>query len=107
VRLTSTVAEFQKLAGIADQARRLEAWTAGYEAAYSDVFDVYYRSYSDPGRRVEAVANIARLSPLMREREARAEALARQAEQGFTARGPCSMNSMLSSWSEITPPTAG
>jgi hypothetical protein len=79
--------EYQKLARIADHARRLEAWAAGYEAAFSDVFDVYYRSYSDPRRRIGAVANVARLSPLMRERKARAEALARQAEQEFTAQG--------------------
>jgi hypothetical protein len=87
VRLTSTVAEYQKLARIEDHASRLEAWTTGYEAAYRDVFDIYYRSYSDPRRRTEAAANVAKISPLMREREARAEALARQAEQEFIAQG--------------------
>jgi hypothetical protein len=87
VRITSTVAEYQKLAGIEDQASRLRAWTDEYEAAHRDVFDVYYRSYSDPGRRFDAVADVARISPLVREREARAEALARQAEQEFRARG--------------------
>jgi hypothetical protein len=87
VRLTSTVAEYQKLARIEDHASRLEAWAADYEAAYRDVFDVYYRSYSNPRRRIEAVANVARLSPLVREREARAEAFARQAEQEFRAQG--------------------
>jgi hypothetical protein len=87
VRITSTVAEYQKLAGIEDQASRLRAWTDEYEAAHRDVFDVYYRSYSDPRRRFDAVADVARISPLVREREARAEALARQAEQEFRARG--------------------
>jgi hypothetical protein len=87
VRLTSTVAEYQALAGIEDQADRLEAWTTGYEAAHRDVFDIYYRSYSDPRRRAAAVADVTRISPLVREREARAEALARQAEQDFRARG--------------------
>jgi hypothetical protein len=87
VRLTSTVAEYQKLAGIEDDASRLQAWTAGYEAAHRDVFDVYYRSYSDPRRRNGAVADVPRISPLVREWEARAEALARQTEQEFRAQG--------------------
>jgi hypothetical protein len=87
VRLTTTVPEYQKLAEIEDQASRLEAWTNEYEAAHRDVFDVYYRSYSDPRRRIDAVADVGRISPLVREREARAEALARQAEQEFRARG--------------------
>jgi hypothetical protein len=85
VRLTSTVAEYQKLAKIEDHASRLEAWTTGYEAAHRDVFDVYYRSYSDPRRRTGAVADVPRLSPLVQEREARAEALARRTEQEFRA----------------------
>lgn len=87
MRLTSTVAEYQKLATIEDDASRLEAWAADYETAHRDVFDVYYRSYSDPRRRVDGVADVPRLSPLVREREARAEALARQTEQEFRARG--------------------
>jgi hypothetical protein len=87
VRLTSTVAEYRKLARIEDHASRLAAWTADYEAAYRDVFDIYYRSYSDPRRRIDAVANVTRLSPLVLEREARAEALARHAEQEFIAQG--------------------
>ena len=87
MRLTSTVAEYQKLARIEDHASRLKAWTTDYEAAHRDVFDVYYRSYSDPRRRTDAVANVARISPLVKEREARAEALARQAEQEFRAQG--------------------
>lgn len=87
MRLTSTVTEYQKLARIEDQASRLKAWTAGYEAAHRDVFDIYYRSYSDPRRRIDAVADVDRISPLVREREARAEALARQAEQEFRAQG--------------------
>jgi hypothetical protein len=87
VRVTSTVAEYLALARIADDASRLAAWTADYEAAHRDVFDVYYRSYSDPSRRVGAVADVARLAPLVRDREARAEALASQAEQEFKAQG--------------------
>lgn len=87
MRLTSTVAEYQKLTGIEDHASRLEAWTTGYEAAHRDVFDVYYRSYSDPRRRIDAVADVPRISPLVQEREARAEALARQTEQEFRAQG--------------------
>ena len=87
VRLTSTVAEYQELAKIEDQASRLKAWTTGYEAAHRDVFEVYYRSYSDPRRRNGAVADVARISPLVRGREARAEALARQTEQEFRAQG--------------------
>lgn len=87
MRITSTVAEYQALARIEDRASRLEAWTTDYEAAHREVFDVYYRSYSDPRRRVDAVADVTRISPLVREREARAEALARQAEQEFRARG--------------------
>jgi hypothetical protein len=51
------------------------------------VFDVYYRSYSDPHRRNGAVADVPRISPLVQEWEARAEALARQTEQEFRARG--------------------
>jgi len=80
VRLTSTVAEYQALARIEDQADRLEAWTTEYEAAHRDVFDIYYRSYSDPSRRAAASADVTRISPLVREREARAEALARETE---------------------------
>ena len=87
MRLTSTVAEYQKLAKIEDHAGRLEAWTTDYEAAHRDVFDVYYRSYSDPRRRSDAVAEVATISPLVREWEARAEALARQTEQEFRAQG--------------------
>ena len=87
MRLTSTVAEYQALARIEDPAIRLNAWTTGYEAAHRDVFEVYYRSYSDPRRRIGAVADVARISPLVREREARAEALARQTEQEFRAQG--------------------
>lgn len=87
MRLTSTVAGYLALAGIEDQADRLDAWTTEYEAAHRDVFDIYYRSYSDPRRRTAAVAEVTRISPLVREREARAEALARQAEQDFRARG--------------------
>jgi len=85
VRLTSTVAEYQALARIEDDADRLKAWTTEYEAAHRDVFDVYYRSYSDPRRRTAAVAAVTRISPLVRERESRAEALARQTEQDFRA----------------------
>mgnify|MGYP001170204433 CR=1 FL=1 len=87
MRVTSTVAEYLALARIEDDASRLTAWTADYEAAHRDVFDIYYRSYSDPRRRIDAVADVARIAPLVREREARAEALARQAEQEFRARG--------------------
>ena len=87
MRLTSTVADYQKLAGIADHASRLQAWMTDYEAAHRDVFDLYYRSYSDPRRRNGAVADVDRISPLVREREARAEALARQTEQEFRAQG--------------------
>jgi hypothetical protein len=87
VRLTSTVAEYQALASIEDDASRLRAWTTDYEAAHRDIFDVYYRSYSDPRRRVDAVADVARISPVVREREARAEALARRTELEFRARG--------------------
>jgi len=87
VRLTNTVAEYQALARIEDQADRLAAWTTGYEAAHRDVFDIYYRSYSDPRRRAAASADVTRISPLVREREARAEALARETEQDFRARG--------------------
>ena len=71
MRLTTTVPEYQKLAESEDQASRLEAWTNEYEAAHRDVFDVYYRSYSDPRRRIDAVADVGRISPLVREREAR------------------------------------
>lgn len=87
MRLTSTVAGYQKLARIEDDASRLQAWTTDYEAAHRDVFDVYYRSYSDPGRRNRAVADLPRISPLVQEWEARAEALARQTEQEFRAQG--------------------
>ena len=87
MRITSTVAEYQKLARIQDDASRLQAWTADYEAAHRDVFDVYYRSYSDPGRRNGAVADVPRISPLVQEWEARAEALASQTEQEFRAEG--------------------
>jgi hypothetical protein len=87
VRLTSTVAQYQALARIEDHEDRLKAWTTEYEAAHRDVFDVYYRSYSDPRRRPAAVADVARISPLVREREARAVALARQTEQDFRAQG--------------------
>jgi hypothetical protein len=87
VRLTSTVAEYRALARIESQADRLEAWTTEYEAAHRDVFDLYYRSYSDPNRRTSAAADFVRISPLVREREARAEALARQTEQDFKAQG--------------------
>jgi hypothetical protein len=87
MRLTSTVAEYLKLAQIEDHASRLQAWTTAYEAAHRDVFDVYYRSYSDQRRRNGAVADVPRISPLVREREARAETLARQTEQEFKAEG--------------------
>lgn len=87
MRLTSTVAEYLKLARIEDHASRLQAWTTDYEAAHRDVFDVYYRSYSDQRRRNGAVADVPRISLLVQEREARAEALARQAEQEFRAQG--------------------
>lgn len=87
MRLTSTVGDYQKLAGIADHASRLQAWMTDYEAAHRDVFDVYYRSYSDPRRRNGAVADVDRIAPLVREWEARAAALARQTEQEFIARG--------------------
>ena len=87
MRITSTVAEYQKLARIKDDASRLQAWTTDYEAAHRDVFDVYYRSYSDPGRRNGAAADVPRISPLVQEWEARAEALARQTEQEFRAQG--------------------
>ncbi len=87
MRLTSTVTEYQKLAKIEDDASRLKAWTADYEAAHRDVFDVYYRYYSDPSDRINAVADVTRISPLVREWEARAEALARRAEHEFSAAG--------------------
>jgi hypothetical protein len=87
MRLTSTVAEYQRLAKIEDHASRLRAWTADYEAAHPDVFNVYYSSYSDPSHRDSAVAEVARISPLVREWEARAEALARKTEQEFRAQG--------------------
>lgn len=87
MRLLSTVAAYQKLAKIEDEASRLEAWTTEYEAAHRDVFDVYYRSYSDPSRRDGAVADVPRISPLVREWEARAEAIARQTERDFRAHG--------------------
>jgi hypothetical protein len=87
MRLISTVADYQKLAKIEDFASRLQAWTTDYEAAHRDVFDVYYRSYSDPTRRSDAVAAVPRISPLVGERESRAEAIARQAEQEFRAQG--------------------
>ena len=87
MRLISTIAEYQKLARIEDEPSRLQAWTTDYEAAHRDVFDVYYRSYSDPGRRSGAVADVPRISPLVQEWEARAEALARQTEQAFRAQG--------------------
>ncbi len=87
MRITSTVAAYQKLAGIEDDASRLLAWTTEYEAAHRDVFDLYYRSYSDPGRRNAAVADVPRIAPLVGEWEARAAALARQTEQTFQAQG--------------------
>jgi len=87
VRLTSTVAEYLALARIEDHADRLKAWTTEYEAAHRDVFDAYYRSYSDPRHRAAAVADVTRISPLVQEREARAKALARQTEQDFRAQG--------------------
>jgi hypothetical protein len=87
VRLTSTVAEYQALARIDDRANRRDAWTTDYEAAHRDVFDIYYRSYSDPRRRIDAVIDADRLSPLVAEREARAKEVARQTEQEFRARG--------------------
>jgi hypothetical protein len=87
MRLISTVAEYQKLARIEDDLSRLQAWTTEYEAAHRDVFDVYYRSYGDPSSRNCAVADVPRISPLVREWEARAEALARQTEQEFRAQG--------------------
>jgi CHASE1-domain containing sensor protein len=83
VRLISTVEEYRKLAMIEDRASRLRAWAADYEAVHRDVFDVYYRSYSAPGDRDNAVADVARIAPLVRERQARAEALARQTEREF------------------------
>jgi hypothetical protein len=72
VRLTSTVAEYQALASIEDYPDRLKAWTTKawtteYEAVHRDVFDVYYRSYSDPCRRTAAVADVSSISPLVRE----------------------------------------
>ena len=87
MRITSTVTEYLKLAEIADHASRLRAWTVGYEAAHRDVFDVYYRSYSDPQRRDGAAADVPRVSPLVRERESRAEAIAWRTEQQFRAQG--------------------
>src|SRR3984957_12482505 len=87
MRLVSTVAEYQRLAKIEDHASRLQAWTADYEAAHPDVFSVYYSSYSDPSHRDSAVAEVARIAPLVRERETRAEALARKTEQEFRAEG--------------------
>lgn len=87
MRLLSTVAAYQKLAKIEDGVSRLEAWTTEYEAAHRDVFDVYYRSYGDPSRRDGAVADVPRISPLVREWEARAEAIARQTERDFRAQG--------------------
>jgi hypothetical protein len=87
MRLTSTVAEYQRLAKIEDHASRLQAWTADYEAAHPDVFNVYYSSYSDPSHRDSAVAEVARISLLVREWEARAEALARKTEQEVRAQG--------------------
>ena len=74
MRLTSTAAEYQTLARIEDHRDRLKAWTTEYEAAHRDVFDIYYRSYSDPRHRTAAVADVTRISPLVREREARAPA---------------------------------
>ena len=72
---------------IEDALSRLQAWTTEYEAAHRDVFDVYYRSYGDPCSRNGAVADVPRISPLVQEWEARAEALARQTEQEFSAQG--------------------
>lgn len=87
MRLISTVADYQKLATIEDEASRLQAWTAQYEAAHRDVFDVYYRFYSDPRGRDAAAADVPRISPLVGEWESRAETLARQTEQEFRAQG--------------------
>ena len=72
---------------IEDPVSRLRAWTDDYEAAHRDVFDVYYRSYSAPGDRDKAVAAVAEVAPVVREREIRAEALARQTEREFRALG--------------------
>jgi hypothetical protein len=87
MRITSTVTEYLKLADLEDHASRLRAWASDYEAAHQDVFDAYYRSYSDPQDRDGAVADVPRFSRLVREREARAEAIARQAEKEFAAQG--------------------
>jgi hypothetical protein len=87
MRLISTVAEYQKLARIEDEGSRLRAWTTQYEGAHRDVFDVYYRSYSDPRLRNAAVADVPRISALVGEWETRAEALARQTEQEFITHG--------------------
>lgn len=87
MRVTSTVVEYLKLAGIEDHTSRLQAWTTVYEAAHRDVFDVYYRSYSDQPRRSGAVADVPRISLLVQEWEARAEVLARQTQQEFRAQG--------------------
>ena len=51
------------------------------------MFNVFCRSYSDPSHRDSAVAEVARIAPLVRERETRAEALARKTEQEFRAEG--------------------
>lgn len=72
---------------IEDHASRLRAWTDDYEAAHRDVFDVYYRFYSDPSARPNAVAEMHKVAPLVQEREARAEVLARQTEREFRALG--------------------
>jgi hypothetical protein len=46
MRLTSTVAEYQRLANIEDHASRLQAWMDDYEAAHPDVFNIYYSCYA-------------------------------------------------------------
>jgi hypothetical protein len=87
MRLTSTVRDYVALAAIGDARARESAWTEQYEAAHTDVFEIYHRAWGRHARCVVAAHDVPQLAPGMRAIEERAIALAEETERFFTAEG--------------------
>jgi len=66
---------------------RERAWVEQYEAAYPEVFEVYYRGYGDPEGRSESAARVERLAGDLADREQRLRLMLHRAEAAFVAAG--------------------
>jgi hypothetical protein len=87
LRITSTVGAYLELLQVPAGDARVAAWTAQYEAAHSEIFEVYYQAWGKHERRSWAADQIDRAASFIGWREKRTRQLVEETVRNFTEAG--------------------